>query len=364
MALQTESSAPNAGGVSGLMRAALFRAPHEPLTLERVAIPKPGPRDVLVRVAACGLCHSDLHYIDHGVKTFKEPPLILGHEASGTIVELGPEAEGFALGDRVLLPPVIPCGTCRPCRLGRGNACERVKMFGNDFDGAFAEYVVAPAAEIFRVPDELPLEEAAIISDAVTTPWQGVRNRARVQAGETVAIFGCGGIGLNAVQVATLLGATVIAVDISEEKLEWAKRLGAVETIDGRSVPDVPKAIRRMTGGGVDVAIEAIGNPTTQEQAFNSLRGTGRLLLMGFNPGTMTLNAGRTTYRDIEVIGTLGCPASEFPVVLELARRGKLQVGSLVTGRFSLEDINAGLDALRGGRGVRNIVVMEGSSQL
>jgi alcohol dehydrogenase, propanol-preferring len=344
---------------SDSMRAAVFRAPHEPLTLEEVPRPTYGDEDILIQVAGCGLCHSDLHYIDHGTKTFKPPPLILGHETSGTVAAVGAAVSEFHEGDRVLVPPVLPCGKCRTCRAGRANACEHVRMFGNDVDGAFAEYLVAPAAECFAVPAEIPLIEACIISDAVTTPWHGVRNRARVRAGETVVVYGCGGIGLNAVQIAALLGAIVIAVDVSEEKLQWACRLGAADVIDARAVSDVPKAVRRLTGGGADVAIEAIGNTRTQEQALASLRVTGRLLMMGFNPQTMSLNAGRTTYRELEVIGTLGCPPSEFPTVIELVRRGKLQAVPLVTGRFALDEINAGLDTLRAGRGVRNIVVLD-----
>jgi alcohol dehydrogenase, propanol-preferring len=341
------------------MRAAVFHAPHQPLVVEEVPVPRYGDMDILIDVAACGLCHSDLHYIDHGTPTFKQPPLILGHETSGTVAALGRAVTEFQVGDRVLVPPVLPCGKCRTCRAGRANACEHVRMFGNDLDGAFAEYLAAPASECFRLPKEIPLVEGCIISDAVTTPWHGVRNRARVRAGESVVVYGCGGIGLNAVQIAALLGAVVIAVDVSEEKLQWACRLGAVETIDAREVADVPKAVRRLTDGGADVAIEAIGNTRTQEQAHASLRVTGRLLMMGFNPNTMTLNAGRTTYRELEVIGTLGCPSGEFPTVIDLVRRGKLQAAPLVTGRFGLDEINDGLDTLRAGRGIRNIVVFD-----
>jgi alcohol dehydrogenase, propanol-preferring len=339
------------------MRAAVFHAPHEPLAIEEVPTPSPGPRDLLIEVAACGLCHSDLHYIDHGTKTFKPPPLVLGHEASGTVIATGAEVAGFEPGQRVLVPPIVPCNACRTCRAGRANACEQLQMFGNDLDGAFAEYLVAPAAECFTLPDSLPLAEASVISDAVTTPFHGLRNRARIQAGETVVIYGCGGIGLNAVQVAVLLGAIVIAVDLSLEKLDWARRLGAAEVIDASAVTDVPKQVRRVTAGGADVAVEAIGRSQTQEQAFASLRTGGRLLLMGFNTQSFSLNAGRTTYREIEVIGTLGCRPVDFPIVIDLVARGKLQVAPLVTGRYPLSEINAGLDALRSGRGVRNIVL-------
>src|SRR5512134_873297 len=153
------------------MKAAVFHAPKEPLRIEEVPTPTPGPGEVLVRVAACGLCHTDLHYLDHGTPTFKKPPLILGHEISGTIAGFGADAAdvaGWAIGDPVLLPAVLTCGHCRPCREGRENICDESRMFGNHVDGGFAEFVVAPAKEICRLPAEIPLEAAAIIADALT----------------------------------------------------------------------------------------------------------------------------------------------------------------------------------------------------
>ncbi|MDQ7029703.1 MAG: alcohol dehydrogenase catalytic domain-containing protein [Ardenticatenia bacterium] len=133
--------------------------------------PEPGPGEVVVNVAACGVCHTDLHYTDHGTPTFKAPPLILGHEISGTVAAVGADVTGFEEGDRVLLPAVLTCGTCVLCRTGRENICERLRMFGNHVDGGFAEYVVAPAKDIFRLPEEIPLVEGAIIADAITTPF-------------------------------------------------------------------------------------------------------------------------------------------------------------------------------------------------
>jgi threonine dehydrogenase-like Zn-dependent dehydrogenase len=178
-----------------------------------------------------------------------------------------------------------------------------------------------------------------------------------VSPGESVAVFGCGGVGLNVVQVAAMVGARVIAVDIDPRKLAVAIELGASATIDARE-PDAPKRIRRETGGGADVAIEAIGRPPTQEAAVASLRTGGRAVLLGSSAEPMTLPGGRVMYRELSVIGTLGCRGVDFPVVLDLVRRGKLAVRPLVTHRHALDAVNEGFDQLRKGEGIRHIAVM------
>lgn len=339
------------------MKAAVFTGPNAPLQLDTVPRPEPGAGEVLVKVIACGLCHTDLHYMDHGVPTFKAPPLILGHEISGTVVRVGAGVDEARLRTSVLLAPVTSCGECAMCRTGRENVCARQKMLGNTIDGGYAEYVVAPARDAFEVPGSIPLEEACVVADALTTAFHGVARRARVEAGEIVAVIGCGGLGLNVIQVAALLGARVIAVDVDPRKLALAKELGASLTIDARE-GDAPKHIRKETDGGAHVAVEAIGNPKTQEQALASLRTGGRMLMLGSAADPMSLQGGRVMYRELSIIGTLGCRPIDFPVVLDLVRRGKLAVGPLVTHRHSLETINEGFDSLRRGEGVRHIAVI------
>lgn len=339
------------------MRAAVFTGPSAPLQLETIPRPDPAPGEILVRVGACGLCHSDLHYMDHGVPTFKAPPLVLGHEISGTVVRVGTGVDEARLGTSVLLAPVTSCGECVMCRTGRENVCARQRMLGNTIDGGFAEFVVAPSRDAFEIPADVPAEEACVIADALTTAFHAVTRRARVEAGETVVVVGCGGLGLNVVQVASLVGARVLAVDVDPRKLALARELGASVAIDARD-GDAAKRVRSETGGGAEVAIEAIGNPKTQEQALASLRTGGRLVLLGFAAENMSLPGGRVTYREITVIGTLGCRPVDFPIVLDLVRRGRLTVGPLVTHRHALASINAGFDALRRGEGVRHIVVM------
>ncbi|KJR48158.1 Alcohol dehydrogenase [Desulfosporosinus sp. I2] len=339
------------------MKAAVFYGPNQPLKVEEVPIPVIGTGEILVKVAACGLCHTDLSYIDHGVPTFKKPPLILGHEISGTVAEVAPDVTLFKVGDRVLLPAVMACGECSSCREGRGNVCDNMEMFGNNVDGGYAEYVKAPASNVFHLPDEIPLIEGAIIADAITTPFHAVKNRAKVKPGDTLLVYGCGGVGLNLVQVANAAGASVIAVDISNTKLAKAKELGAVAIYNANDYPDVAKVVRKSTGGGVDIACECIGNPKTQEIAFNCVRNGGRLVIVGYSAHPMTLNASRVMYREMEVVGSLGCPLGDYPKVIEMVRNGKIQVLSMVSKRFSLDQINEGLDFLRSGEGFRSVIV-------
>jgi 6-hydroxycyclohex-1-ene-1-carbonyl-CoA dehydrogenase len=338
------------------MKAAVFHAAHQPLTVQEVPDPTPGPGELLVRVAACGVCHTDLHYIDHGTPTFKKPPLILGHEISGTVAGLGAGVSGWQPGDRVLLPAVYGCGQCPACRNGRENICERMVMFGNNVDGGYAEFVVAPSRDVHRLPERIPLVEGAIIADALTTPYHAVVHRGRVQAGDQVAVFGCGGIGLNLVQVAAAFGARVTAVDLSEEKLEWARRLGAAATVHPPQVERVDKAVRELTGGGANVAFEAIGLPQTQEQAFACLRTGGRLVLVGFAGEAMRLDGGRAMFREMEIVGSLGCRSIDYPRVISLVEQGRLRLAELVTARFPLAEINQAFETLRQGKGVRSVV--------
>ncbi|MBI4769101.1 MAG: zinc-binding dehydrogenase [Chloroflexi bacterium] len=339
------------------MQAAVFYGPNQPLRVEEWPTPQAGPGQLLIRVAACGLCHTDLHFIDHGVPTFKKPPLVLGHEASGTVAAAGAGSGPWKEGDRVLLPAVYGCGHCRTCRMGRENVCENMVFFGSSVDGAYAEYIVAPAQAAIALPPEIPLVEGSIIADATTTPFHAVVNRGQVKPGDTVVVIGCGGIGLNCVQIAAAAGAQVIAVDIAEHKLAWALQLGAKATLNPGAVERPDKELRKLTGGGADVAFECIGNPLTQEQAFNSVRTGGRFVVVGSSDKPMSLNTGKVMFREIEIIGSLGCRTLDYPRVLELARSGKIKVAELVTARFPLGEINAALEVLRRGEGIRTVIV-------
>ena len=338
------------------MKAAVLTGANRALEVMEVPTPSPGPGEVLVRVVGCGMCHTDLHYLDHGVKTFKEPPIILGHEAAGTVEKLGDGSADVAEGDRVLIPAVLSCGTCRYCRRGRENICDNLVMLGNNMDGAYAEFVVVPASQLISVPASIPLERASIIADAVSTPYHAVKHRGRVQAGDIVAVVGCGGVGLNVVQCATLAGARVIAVDVSEQRLDIARTLGAVETVNPNEVERIDKHVRKLTDGGVDVAFEAIGNPKTMRVAYSLLRRGGRLCVIGYSADEVTLSAAKLMYFELEVVGSLGCGAGEYPEIIGLVEAGRLRLDIIVSGCIPLDDINDGLDRLRRGEGVRWVV--------
>ncbi|MEM4288046.1 MAG: zinc-binding dehydrogenase [Candidatus Caldarchaeum sp.] len=339
------------------MKAAVFRGAGQPLEIVDVDAPKPGYGEVLVKVAACGVCATDLHYL-HGVPTFKKPPLILGHEISGTVAEVGEGVRGFSVGDWVLVPPVLSCGVCSRCLEGRDNICESMQMVGNHVDGGFAEYVKAPARNLVRLPESLPLKESSIISDAVSTPYHAVKNRGAVRGGEWVAVIGCGGVGINAVQIASALGGLVIAVDIDDRKLQLAKQLGAVETINTREA-ELGKAVQKIVGGGVDVAFEVVGKPATLEQALSIVRPGGRLVVVGYSAENWSMRVSRLMFREIAVVGSLGCRLAEYPSIVNMVRTGKIKLEPVISDRLRLEDVNEGLKRLEEGKVVgRQIVVV------
>ena len=341
------------------MKAAVFHGPNQPLNVEEVEIPKIGPHEILVKIAACGVCSTDLHYIDHGVATFKKPPMILGHEPSGIVKEAGSEVKNFKVGDRVLIPPVFSCGYCPNCRLGRENICFNMLMLGNHIDGAYAEYTKVPAKDCHHLPEELPLEESSIIADAISTPYHAVKNRAQVKPGDSVVVFGCGGVGINVVQMAAVAGGLVIAVDVVDKKLEVARKLGAQHAINasGKEDKDLLKEIRTLTGGGADIAIEAIGNPKTIELALNAVKAGGCHCQVGYTHHNVPLNAGRLMFRELEIKGSLGCRPVDFPKIIEMVRIGKIQVKPVVSHSFKLEEINKAFDLLRKGEALRSIII-------
>ena len=341
------------------MKAALYRGDRT-LSVEQVPAPEPGAGEIVVKVAACGVCHTDLHYTDHGIATAKKPPIILGHEASGWVHKVGPGVTAWKAGDRVLLPAVLTCGACELCRVGRENICLNMKMFGNHVDGAFAEFVLAPAKDAIPVPAQLPLEEACIIADAASTPYHAVTHRARVRPGERVVVFGCGGVGINAVQFAAAAGAEVVAVDMEPDKLELARQLGAAEVVHAGEEKYVVRRVKSLTSGGADVALECIGNPVTVRQAAESIRRGGRVVVVGYCSHPVELNVGRIMFFEQEIIGSLGCRPVDYPRVLAMAASGRIRILPLVSGRYPLDRVNEAFDAMRSGHGLRRIVTMQG----
>ena len=232
-------------------------------------------------------------------------------------------------------------------------------MFGNHIEGAFAEFVKAPAKDAIALPAALPLEESCVIADAGSTPYHAVTHRGRVRPGDRVVVFGCGGVGINTVQFAAAAGARVVAVDVVPKKLEFAKEFGASDLVDASTEKEVVKRIKSLTAGGADIAFECIGHPATVRQAMDCVRRGGRTVIVGFCDKPVDFNAGRTMFYEQEIVGSLGCRPVDYPRILEMALAGRIRIKPLVTGRYPLAKINDAFDALRAGAGLRNIVVMQ-----
>jgi len=341
------------------MRAVRLVEPGEPLVLQEVEIPSIGPRDVLVRIKAAGICHSDAHY-RAGISPVRPLPMTLGHEVAGVVEDAGPEVARLRRGDRVCLHYMATCGDCEYCNRGQEQFCTSGRMIGKYRDGGYAEYIALPARSAFRLPDSIPFEQGAVMMCSSATSLHALR-KARLAAGESVAVFGAGGLGMSAVQLAYALGARrVFAVDRRANKLELARQLGAIP-VDASAGDPVTEIRRLNNGAGVDVALELIGLSATMRQAVQSLGVQGRAAIAGITDGTFEIAPYEELInREAEVIGVSDHLAQEIPQLIDFVLRGKLEISSIITHRVPLdaEAINAVLDELAGfGREIRAVIV-------
>jgi alcohol dehydrogenase len=355
-------------------------AQSKPLAIETLELKPPGPGEVLVKMGAAGLCHSDLSVIN-GDRP-RPTPMALGHEAAAVVEEVGAGVDDLKRGDHVVLVFVPSCGHCGPCAEGRPALCERGAASNTQGtllsgerrlfkDGkpvnhhmgcsAFAEHAVVSRRSAIKIDPDLPLEEAALFGCAVLTGVGAVVNTAQVRAGTSVAVVGLGGVGLASVLGAVAAGARqVVAVDVSDDKLKLAQELGATHTFNAGDA-DVVDKVKEATKGGVDYAIEMAGSVRAFETAYRITRRGGTTVTAGLPPPTATwampathLVAEERTIKG-SYIGTC-VPARDLPRYIELYRRGKLPVNRLMTGRLALDDINRGFDLLREGKAVRQVV--------
>ena len=366
------------------MKAAVLRAAGSPLTIEEIPRPEPRASEVLVRVRACGVCHTDLHVMK-GEVAFPMP-CVLGHEISGSIAALGPGVAGFSLGQRVVCSFVMPCGSCYYCARGRDDLCETFfaqnRLKGTLYDGetrlrdsggspiwmysmgGLAEYAVVPATDVFLLPDELPFEESSVLGCAMFTAYGAIRNGAELRGGESVAVVATGGVGSNIIQIARAFGASpIIAIDIRDDKLAATRELGATHAIDGRS-GDIVERVRAITGGrGVDVAFEALGRAETFVQALSIVRDGGRAVIVGIAPAGVTapIEITRIVRRGIRIIGSYGARTrTDLPEVIKLARHGAIDVARSVTRRYPLDRVAEAYAALNAGEIIgRAIIVVD-----
>jgi D-arabinose 1-dehydrogenase-like Zn-dependent alcohol dehydrogenase len=337
------------------MKAALLTAIRTPVEIANIPEPE-CPRDgVVVDVRACGICRSDLHTW-HGAEDDLELPHVMGHEFAGEIIEVGPDCRVFRRGDRVTAPFILGCGHCEDCRSGHPTICEDQSVIGFTRQGAFAERVAIVHADfnLVRLPDSVSFVEAAGMGCRVTTAWRGLTDRAGLQPGEWLAVQGCGGVGLSAIMLAKVIGASVVAIDVSEGALAMARSFGADLCLDASSTPDVGLAVRDLTHGGAHVSIDALGISTTFRNSLRSLRKLGRHVQIGFPTGRdmeVTLPLGELVYsRQLSIHGMRGLGASGFTSLFDLVTAGRLDLSRLVTERVPLEDLQRVLDDMNAGR--------------
>ncbi|NND84603.1 MAG: Zn-dependent alcohol dehydrogenase [Acidimicrobiia bacterium] len=361
-------------------RAALLTEQPGALSFGVVDVADPGPREVRVRTAACGLCHSDLHALEGQLQT--PLPSVVGHEASGIVESVGSEVTDFVPGDRVVACISQFCGSCAACVRGETWLCQRREqpplIRPDDAPprlthagapagqflaiGGLAEYFLVHEHALVRLRPEMPLDIAALLGCGVLTGYGTVVNRAKVRPDESVVVIGCGGVGLSAIQAAALSGASpIIAIDLHDHALELAKELGATVTINA-NFETPTKMVRALTGGGADHAIEAIGFPKTMEDAVDMIRPGGTAYLIGIAPipSTMELSAFRLVWFNRGVQGVL-MGANNFrrdiPALADLYLAGRLPLDRLLTDRIPLEEAGTGFDAMRSGSLGRSAVV-------
>lgn len=329
------------------MKAVRLIQPGRRLEVQELAVPELGPEDALVKVKAAGICHSDAHY--RAGKSRVEPlPLTLGHEVAGVVDKVGSAVSRFKPGDRVSLHYLVTCGKCDFCRQGNEQFCGTGKMIGKYRDGGYAEYILMPERSLFHLPEEIPFEHGAIMMCSSATSIHALK-KARLNEGETVAIFGIGGLGLSAIQLAKAFGAKeVFAIDINPSKLAVAEHFNAI-AIDAGSLDPVKELKRWTYGRGVDVALELIGLPLTMRQAVQSLAIKGRAALVGITDKTFEIAPYEEVLnKEAEIIGVSDHLASELPLLIEWVRQGKLNLSKIITRTIPLDAdaINETLDGL------------------
>ena len=360
------------------MKAAVLREVGQPLQVEEVEIDDPGPREVLIRTGATGVCHSDLHYAEGNYSI--QMPVILGHEAAGTVEAVGELVSYAKPGDRVIACLSVFCGHCENCLRGRPAICTRRGVVRSPEEpprlrqgetpitqmsnlSSFAEQMLVHENSVVKVRDDVPIEQLALIGCGVTTGLGAALNTARVEPGSTVAVIGCGGVGLNCIQGSALAGALrIIAIDAVETKLGMAREFGATDVIDASS-GDVSQKVLDLTGGGVDYSFEAIGTKETAEQAFEMLRRGGTATIIGMIPqGTKIELDGPSFLLERRIQGSaMGSNRFriDMPRYIEFYLQGRLKLDDLVSQRLRLEQINDAFEDMKQGHVVRSVITFD-----
>ena len=358
------------------MKAAVLYKPGFPLPVEDVELQKPQSGEVMVKLSAAGVCHSDYHFVS-GFFTPTKMPLVMGHEGAGIVTEIGRNVNTAKIGDKVILSMDSMCGKCKNCTIGLPTMCStyprtfkmpdgttRFKKNKTELYhmvGAFSEYTVVPEDQLVLIPKDTPLDKACIIGCAVITGIGSVINRAKVQIGDTTAIFGCGGVGLNVIQGCSIAGATqIIAIDTVDSKLTKAMELGATHTINPKTTDPI-EAIKDITSGGVNFAFDVVGDAEIIKTAFNSTCPGGTTVIVGIPPTNLDISIkGWDILLDRAIIGAFhgGARARhDFLWILDLYNTGRIKLDELITGYRPLDEINEAFDDLINGKSIRTVIM-------
>ncbi|MCY3786264.1 MAG: S-(hydroxymethyl)mycothiol dehydrogenase [bacterium] len=362
--------------MSQSVRGVIARSKGVPVEMETVLVPDPGPGEAVVEIGACGVCHTDLHYREGAIND--DFPFLLGHEAAGVVEAVGPGVDEVAPGDFVIINWRAVCGQCRSCARGRPQYCfathnaqqpmtlaDGTKLSPALGIGAFVEKTLVAAGQATKVSPEASAAAAGLLGCGVMAGLGAAMNTGGVGRGDSVAVFGCGGVGDAAIEGARLAGAsTIIAVDIDDRKLEWARQFGATDTVNSRETDPV-EAVKEFTGGnGVDVAIEAIGLPETYRQAFEARDLAGTVVLVGVPNPTATIELPF-----IEVFGRGGAlksswygdclPSRDFPMLIDLYLQGRLNLDGFVSETIALDEVEEAFGKMERGEVLRSVVVMD-----
>jgi S-(hydroxymethyl)glutathione dehydrogenase/alcohol dehydrogenase len=360
------------------MKAAVFREVGQPLEVEEISISKPGPREVLIKTAAAGVCHSDLHFVEGLYPA--QTPMVLGHESAGIVEQVGSAVSYVKPGDHVITCLSVFCGHCEMCLTGHMSLCaspevrrgkdeeprlsqesQPVQQFANL--SSFAEQMLVHEHGIVKIREDMPLDRAALIGCGVTTGVGAVFHTAAVEPGSTVAVIGCGGIGLSCINGAALAGAArVIAIDMVDSKLEMAKVFGATDVING-SEGDVVEQVRELTGGGVQYSFEAIGLKQTAEDSFSMIRPGGTATIIGMIPvGVKIELMGSAFLQEKKIQGSM-MGSNRFrvdmPRFIDFYLAGKLHLDEMVSKRIGLSDINQAFVDMKSGTVARSVIIFE-----
>jgi len=358
------------------MKAAVCREFGKPLQIEEIEIADPGPGEIKVKLAACAICHSDIHYMEGAWGG--DLPAVYGHEAAGVVESVGPGVAGMKRGDHVVVTLIRSCGHCHYCSQGLPVHCDtkflldtRSPLSAKDgspivhglYTAAFAEYCVVDNSQAVVIPDDLPLDRASLLACGVITGFGAVTNTANIPASANVVVIGTGGVGLNSIQAAAIRGArTVIAVDLSDAKLAAAQRFGATHGVNP-SREDARKAIKALTGGrGADYAFVTVGAKAAIEQAFTFIAKAGTLVVVGMPADDVTTTFAPTTFAAAgrkmlgSKMGSTRLPV-DMPLLVSLYKQGRLKLDELISGRFPLEQINEAIAGVTRGDALRNVIV-------